>query len=62
MSHPADVHAFTVAKTFVAAVIVLAGAAAQAQTLHVETFDLTAPAEVQAVVTARCAGCAASSS
>jgi hypothetical protein len=36
---------------------VLAGAAAHGQTLHVETFDLTAAAEVHAVVTARCAGC-----
>ena len=52
MNHPADVHSFTAAVA-----IVLAGAAAQAQTLRVETFDLTAPAEVQAVVSARCAGC-----
>jgi hypothetical protein len=40
-----------------AAAMVFAGALAEAQTLHVETFDLTAPAEVHAVVTARCAGC-----
>jgi hypothetical protein len=40
-----------------AVAVVLAGAAAEAQTLHVETFDLAAPAEVHAVVTARCAGC-----
>ena len=40
-----------------AAVLVLAAAAAPAQTLRVETFDLKAPAEVQAVVTARCDGC-----
>ena len=35
----------------------LAVAAGRAETLHVETFDLAAPAEVHAVVTARCAGC-----
>lgn len=38
-------------------VVLLAAATSGAQTLRVETFDLTAPAEVQAVVTARCAGC-----
>lgn len=37
--------------------VVLAASAAGAQTLTVETFDLKAPAEVHAVVTARCAGC-----
>src|SRR5688572_32020711 len=37
--------------------VVLTAAASEAQTLRVETFDLTGPAEVQAVVTARCAGC-----
>src|SRR5687767_2983078 len=37
--------------------VLLAAAASEAQTLRVETYDVTAPAEVQAVVTARCAGC-----
>src|SRR5687768_3093282 len=37
--------------------VVLTAAASEAQTLRVETFDLTGPAEVQAIVTARCAGC-----
>ena len=57
MNDPADVHAFTGSKAILAIAVVLAGAAAEAQTLRVETFDLTAPAEVHAVVTARCAGC-----
>lgn len=52
MKHPIAVRSFTAAVP-----IVLAGALAEAQTLRVETFDLTAPAEVHAVVTARCAGC-----
>ncbi len=39
-----------------AAMIVLA-ASTGAAPLRVETFDLTAPAEVHAVVTARCAQC-----
>ena len=39
------------------AAMTIAAAAADAQTLRVETFDLAAPAEVHAVVTARCAGC-----
>jgi hypothetical protein len=40
-----------------AAALVLAAAATDPRALHVETFDLDAPAEVQAVVTARCAAC-----
>jgi hypothetical protein len=52
MDHHADVR--SLAATIV---IVLAAAATGAQTLRVETFALTAPAEVQAIVTARCAGC-----
>jgi hypothetical protein len=35
----------------------LLACAASAQTLHVETFHLDAPAEVQAIVTARCGSC-----
>jgi hypothetical protein len=52
MSHPR--YASTIV---VAAGAFFAAAAADAQTLRVETFDLAAPAEVHAVVTARCAGC-----
>src|SRR6186713_620036 len=37
--------------------VVLAASPAFAQTLKVETFTLKAPAEVQAIVTARCDGC-----
>jgi hypothetical protein len=54
MNDRATVRRFTRA---LAAAITLAAAAAEAQTLRVETFDLTVPAEVHAVVTARCAGC-----
>ena len=57
MTDPAGVHHIAVTTAFAAGAIVLTVAAAQAQTLHVETFDLTALAEVHAVVTARCAGC-----
>jgi hypothetical protein len=56
MSAPATVHSPVVIRALAAA-IVLSGALADAQTLRVETFDLTAAAEVHAVVTARCAGC-----
>ncbi len=52
MSHPT-----AVSRALAAAALVLAGAAAPAQTLRVETFDVSAPSEVQAVITARCAGC-----
>ena len=54
MTCPAGVDPF---KALAAVAIVLAGALAEAQTLRVETFDLAAPAEVHAVVTARCGGC-----
>lgn len=37
--------------------ILAAAALSDAQTLRVETFDVAAPAEIQAIVTARCAGC-----
>ena len=50
-------NAFTVSRAIAAPAIVLASAASEAQTLRVETFDLKAPAEVHAVVTARCAAC-----
>src|SRR5688500_13046675 len=43
-------------RALAAVIVALGAAAAEAQTLRVETFDLETPAEVQAVVTARCAG------
>jgi hypothetical protein len=52
MSHP-----IAVPRALVAAAILLSAAAVDAQTLRVETFDVTAPSEVHALVTARCANC-----